>query len=199
MVPSRPSAEARASATVAAEHSGSVLLVGDMSAKSGGFISGHRSHRSGRDVDLGFFAVETGGRRREAPELIPFDRFGAGFKGNRTYMFDAKRNWRLVEALLSDPEAKVQWIFVSDGLKALLLKWALDNGRDVELVRRAASVLHQPSDSAPHDDHFHVRIYCHPRHPHCQDTGPAWPWIDPPPQDPLRFTDDEILELAFGE
>jgi penicillin-insensitive murein endopeptidase len=30
------------------------------------------------------------------------------------------------------------------------------------LLERAESVLHQPTDSRPHDDHFHLRIRCTP-------------------------------------
>jgi penicillin-insensitive murein endopeptidase len=190
----------RAAAQVAEEHAGSVLSVGDMSAKNGGFISGHSSHRSGRDVDFAFFRSEINGRRADrSPAMIRFDRFGAGVKDGKAYLFDTERNWCLVEALITDPKAQVQWILVSDGLKALILEWALDNDRAIEIVRRAVNVLHQPSDSAAHDDHFHVRIYCDPADAYCQDTGPRWPWISPAIKSPLKFTDEELVRLALED
>jgi penicillin-insensitive murein DD-endopeptidase len=170
----------RAAARVADGFPGSALYVGEMSAKWGGDEAGHASHESGRDVDLAFYAEEPGGRALTGFPVTRFDRYGAGIagKGGRAIRFDAARNWELVEALLADEGADVQWIFASDGVKALLLRWAVDRGRDREIVMRAATALHQPSDSAPHDDHFHVRIYCpEGAGDACVDVGPVWPWI----------------------
>ncbi len=189
----------RAAEHVAERHAGSVLLVGDMSARHGGFIGGHRSHRSGRDVDFAFYTTDA---RRQPVSGFPlnrFDRFGVGVRDSRAICFDPKRNWLLVEALLTHPRADVQWIFVSLGLKALLLEWALENKRDLEIIERAATVLHQPGDSAPHDDHFHVRIYCprSPASPYCVDTGPIWPWVSEKRHPVSGFTPEELARLAL--
>src|SRR5262245_44096028 len=43
----------RSATDVAKAAPGSVLLVGDLSAKGGGPISGHKSHQSGRDAEIG--------------------------------------------------------------------------------------------------------------------------------------------------
>lgn len=185
---------------VADAHPGSVLLVGDLSGSRGGFISERRSHRSGRDVDLAYFLSDPKGRRIAGVPLVRLDLLGVGLRGKRPIRFDAKRNWAVVDALLTDPQAEVQWIFVSRGLKALLLKWSLTHGRDVSLIQRAAEVLHQPSDSASHDDHFHVRIYC-PRGAAgylCQDLGPVWPWISDRDKSQAisGYTDEELVRLA---
>jgi penicillin-insensitive murein endopeptidase len=189
----------RASARVAEVHPGSVLQVGDISAEPGGFISGHSSHRSGRDVDFAFYMNRHTGEDAALWPLIRFDRFGIGVRGKGIYHFDTPRNWELVEALLRDDEAEMQWIFVSRGLKARLMAWAIENDRDIEIIKRSASVLKQPGDSAPHDDHFHVRIYC-PRDregAYCVDKAPIWPWIDTAPPDSARFTREELLGLAL--
>lgn len=189
----------RASEKVASAHPGSVLLVGDISQEGGGFIGGHRSHRSGRDADFGFYVRDLDGREAHGHPLMRFDRFGLGARGKEAFRFDAARNWAFVEALLTDEEIEVQWIFVSRGLKALLMEWALENGRPVEIVERAASVLWQPGDSAPHHDHFHVRIYC-PRDAtggFCVNTGPVWPWIRQNSARSDPFSRDELLDLAF--
>jgi penicillin-insensitive murein endopeptidase len=185
---------------VAAEHPGSTLLVGDMSGPRGGFISEHGSHRNGRDVDLAFFATDPAGRERRGTPLVRFDRFGVGVRKRAAVRFDSARNWAVVESLLGDDGAEVQWVFVSRGLKALLLEWAVHHRRPVETVERAVKVLHQPTDGMAHDDHFHVRIYC-PRDPPdhlCRDRGPVWPWIDRQRSSPVDgLTDQELLDIAL--
>jgi penicillin-insensitive murein endopeptidase len=191
----------RAADRVAAQHPGSVLLVGDLSGPHGGVISEHGSHRSGRDVDLAFFLTDPAGRPVRGTPLPRLDRFGVGLRGRSSLRFDTARNWSLVEALLADPQAAVQWIFVSRGLKALLLDFALDRGGDLETARRAAEVLHQPGDSPPHDDHFHVRIYCPAGQGSgpCRDLGPVWPWIEPPARAKATggYSDEELVDLAL--
>lgn len=188
----------RIAGCVAEEHPGSILEIGDISSKTGGFIGGHRSHRTGRDVDLAFFSTDAKRRVVSASPLVRFDRFGVGVREKHSIAFDTKRNWKLVEAMLGDTQASVQWIFVSDGLKAKLLQWALDNDRDIELIERAASVLHQPGDSAPHDDHFHVRIYCPDDDfgAACQDMRPFWPWLTHPKRED-KFNSDQLAKLAL--
>lgn len=52
----------RAAATVTRQFPGSVLGVGDLSRAGGGSLGGHRSHQSGRDVDLHFYALDPKGR-----------------------------------------------------------------------------------------------------------------------------------------
>jgi penicillin-insensitive murein endopeptidase len=90
--------------------------------------------------------------------------------------FDVKRNWALVEALVTDPDIRVQWVFVSRELKRLMVRHAEKAKRPSWVIEYARRVMSQPGRSAPHDDHFHVRIYC-PRGDRalgCQDTGPVW-------------------------
>lgn len=197
-VPQLTRALVRCADKVAAEHPDATLLIGDLSAPRGGFLPGHRSHRSGRDVDIAFYASDAVGTPIKAVPLIHFDRFGVGLSNRHVRRFDTPRNWALVEALLNDAEIEVQWIFVSAGLKALLLDWALKNNRDLETVEKAASVLRQPGDSAPHDDHFHVRIYC-PQDSSghlCLDVDPIWPWISPAPLPPIP-SDEVLLHAAL--
>ncbi len=49
----------RASAKVAKKHKNSVMLVGDLSGRTGGFLERHGSHQSGRDADVGFFVMNS--------------------------------------------------------------------------------------------------------------------------------------------
>ncbi|MDY0058928.1 MAG: penicillin-insensitive murein endopeptidase [Myxococcota bacterium] len=163
---------------VATVSKGSVLGVGNLSLPRGGRIPVSVSHQSGRDADLSFYFLE---ERTGRPVLQPRWRRCAadGRTGDRRYRFDARRNWRLVQALLTYPAAGVQWIFVSSPLRELLLAEARAQGAPPELQARAAVVLRQPLGSLPHDDHFHVRIHCSPDDllDGCREFGPWRPWV----------------------
>jgi penicillin-insensitive murein endopeptidase len=149
---------------VAAALPGGKLAVADLSPLRGGRSRQHQSHQSGRDVDLLFYVTD--------PVGVPLDvevmrKFGPGgvstddrwVKG-APLRFDVPRNWELVKALLTAPEAEVQYIFVYEPLALLLLDHARASGEPDSLVELARSALVQPGDAAPHDDHFHVRIFC---------------------------------------
>jgi penicillin-insensitive murein endopeptidase len=192
----------RAASKVAAAHQSAILYVGDLSAEAGGNQPGHASHESGRDVDFSFYVADPSGRPLDGHPVTRFDRFGVGQSDGRggALRFDAERNWALVEALLGDEEVEVQWIFASDGVKALLLRWALDHDRDPEVISRAVDVIRQPGDSAPHDDHLHVRIYCPPSAgAGCVDFGPVWPWAKGGAIEPAAPTisDADLAALAL--
>ena len=152
---------------------GSRLAVGNMSVFDGGHISWSRSHNSGRDVDLGFFLRDKEGADLPLENLVHARRNGA-IAEVKGATFDVERNWALVKALLTSDAAKVQWIFIYAPLERLMLAHAEKTGEPQALRDRAAAILHQPGDSAPHDDHFHVRIFCtlDDRLEGCQNTGP---------------------------
>jgi penicillin-insensitive murein DD-endopeptidase len=137
------------------------LGVGDLSKARGGPIRPYsRSHQSGRDADLAFYQLDEQGQPVPAEDLLSFDARGSAESGKRR--FDARRNWLLVRALLQDPEVDVQWMFISRPLRQALLEEARKLNEPAQLLQRAERVLHQPTDSSPHDDHFHVRIRCAP-------------------------------------
>jgi penicillin-insensitive murein DD-endopeptidase len=149
----------RAALKVAGKHRGSVLLVGDLSAKRGGTLDGHNSHQTGRDADVGFYVASEKGKPLRLGRFVPFDARGnaTGIPGAR---FDDARNWALVEALLADRRAGFRYVFVMDPLKARLLAYAAKKGVSEELRARAAAAMMSPSDADLHNDHFHVRIGC---------------------------------------
>lgn len=151
----------RAAGLVARKHRGSKLFVGDMSARRGGPIEGHNSHQSGRDVDIAFYVANSKGDAVHPKRFVAFDSAGHG----RTLTwarFDEARNWTLVEALLSDENANVRYLFISNALKARLLAYALKKKVPAELIARAAGAMVSPAGADVHDDHFHVRIACPP-------------------------------------
>lgn len=141
------------------EAGGAALLVGDLSTEFGGALAGHRSHQSGRDADVGFFALDARGRSRQLDRLIAFDGEGKAKDGSGL-RFDDYRNWLLVQMWLRDQRAVVRWVFVSSPLRQRLLDFARERPAFRQYGDAAAKLLVQPRNSSAHDDHFHVRVAC---------------------------------------
>jgi len=186
----------RAAATVAQERPGGVLEIGDLSIRTGGGpLAPHFSHRSGVDADLLFYVTTLDGAPVESPGFIHVgaDGLARDEAHARWLRLDVERQWLLAKALLEDPDARIQWIFVSDVVQAQLLQWALARGDSVETIRRAREVMAQPSPGGVHDDHFHVRTSCSPEEAvsGCEAVGPRRSWLayDMPP---LDQTDKEL-------
>jgi penicillin-insensitive murein endopeptidase len=112
---------------------------------------------------------------------------------------DVEWEWNLVRALLESPDVGVQFLFVSRTVEALLVEYALARGEPLELVLRAQSVMLEPGDSMPHDDHFHLRIACTPEEAlaGCMGGGPHWEWLEPLPAP--GDIDREMLALILAE
>ncbi len=178
---------------------GAPLLVGDVSAKHGGFRTGHKSHRTGRDVDLLLYCTTPDGRSIPSPGFVTFGPDGLAETEKHTFVrFDIERNWQFVKALVTSPKADVQWIFLARWLEALLIEHARARGENDDLLWQAENVMLQPADSAPHDDHFHLRIACtQDELVHgCDVHGPAWPWLPNPPT-LANVSDEELLSALL--
>lgn len=157
-------------------HGGAKLSIGDLSKRTGGRFEHHASHQNGRDVDFGFYTLNRKGQSVFANKLISFDKNGYSIEPAMTFKFDTKRNWALIVRLIDSPHAHVQWIFVANHLKTLLLEYGKKVGTSKRTLSKAAQMLKQPSKSS-HFDHFHVRIYCPSNDkPKCKDFGPRWSW-----------------------
>jgi penicillin-insensitive murein endopeptidase len=182
---------------------GAPLRVGDLSALHGGRIEHHNSHRNGRDVDLLFFALDATGASVPTPAFVRYDAAGVSLDPVfPSLRFDTARNWYLVEALARDEVAGVNRIFCATYLHPLLLGYARAHGRDAGVIARAELLLRQPGDSAPHDDHFHVRIACSPdeRAQGCRDGGPMWWWLEKDwDKGESASADDETLLDALAD
>ncbi|MCB9661256.1 MAG: penicillin-insensitive murein endopeptidase [Polyangiales bacterium] len=162
---------------VSASAPGSQLVVGDLSREGGGRIRPHQSHRSGRDVDLGFYVLDHQRRALPAgPGFVSMSNQLMGTHRGSLYAFDVARNWTLVEALLTHPDVQPQYIFVANPIIAALLAHARRQRVSADVLTRAEAVMRQPRGS-PHRSHFHLRIFC-PRDdvPSCEDDPPFYPW-----------------------
>lgn len=127
------------------------LVVGDISAEKGGKLKRHNSHQSGRDVDIGYYALD--------------NRRLSGFAHMTEANFDAEKTWVLVENFLMT--GYVRYIFMSYRLQELLYEDALASGwnsDDLEKIFqyprghrvRKGIIRHAKG----HQDHFHIRFKC---------------------------------------
>jgi penicillin-insensitive murein endopeptidase len=159
------------------KYPGGILRVADLSKRLGGPIDHHGSHQSGLDVDLLFYLLDEKGKSVAVEDFIPIDLHGYSTEPPMKYTFDTARNWALVETALGSQKAEVQWIFVAEHIKDLLVAYAEENGASPLVIQKARQILRQPGPKT-HVDHFHVRIYC-PKNDAsgCTDMGPRWAWI----------------------
>ena len=197
---------------------GAPLSIGDLSAKTGGRIPGHDSHRSGRDVDLLFLVTTPAGAPVRSPGFVRFEGDGlARVPDSPDYVrLDIGRQWLLLRSLLTSPEIGVQFMFVCHEIEALLIDHARALGEPDALIWQAETVMLEPSDSLRHDDHVHLRIACSPEEAiaGCSGGGPRWQWLPPYPpvraletrdweaiakDDPFQLVARETLEIEPSE
>jgi LysM repeat protein len=142
-----------------------VLAVGDLSDENGGPLEGHRTHQSGRDVDLGFYFVDK-------PRTYPAE-FVEATKDN----LDADATWALLEALVrtADQPDGVELIYLDYEIQRLLYAAARRDGWTAEQL---AHVFEYPDGRKAkgrivrhrwnHHDHLHVRFRCPPADHTCE-------------------------------
>ncbi|MCZ7587154.1 MAG: penicillin-insensitive murein endopeptidase [Deltaproteobacteria bacterium] len=92
------------------------LLIGDFSARNGGRLSPHRSHQSGRDVDVAFYKKD--GRSERS------------FRHTTRENMDVDRVWYFIETLLLTD--RVTYIFIDYELQKVLydyVRWGYSQER----------------------------------------------------------------------
>ncbi len=149
----------RSAKQIAKAFKGAKLVVGDLSAKDGGPLSGHHSHQSGRDADIAFYARDPKGRVVQPKKFVAYGADGKA-KDKSGLVFDDALNWALVESFAKDHRAGLAYIFISKPLKARLLAYANRHDKHRKNVEKVQALFVQPDGAEPHDDHFHVRIRC---------------------------------------
>lgn len=128
------------------------LVLGDISARSGGPISPHLSHQSGRDVDISYFYV---GEQR-------------WYRRGNAENLDLARNWAFVRALVT--ETDVEFIFMDNSIQTLLKDYATSNGENRAWVEGLFGGGGQRAIiryARGHATHVHVRFY----NPIAQETA----------------------------
>lgn len=171
-----------AASTVSARFPGGApLVIGDLSARSGGKIPRHQSHRSGRDVDLPWYVTTPEGAPVKNPGFVGIGPDGLAKleNGGEYVRLDIPREWLLVKELVTSRDIDVQWMFCSRVVEALLIEYARARGEPSTVIARAETVLMQPGDSLAHDDHIHLRVACTPEEAisGCEGGGPRWEWF----------------------
>jgi murein endopeptidase len=132
------------------------LAIGDLSSRDGGWISEHRSHQSGRDVDVGLFYLHK-------PSGYP-----ASFVTATEDNLDPAATFTLLSNLLAttDEDGGVQVIFLDYDVQGLIYNWAVEHGIS---KRRLARIFEYPHGRGGgglvrhipyHDNHMHVRFRC---------------------------------------
>jgi penicillin-insensitive murein endopeptidase len=146
-----------------------VVIVGDLSQVRGGPTpTGHRSHQTGLDADVGYAApagvraghLKPADRERLAPPAV------VDLRTHKMTPVWGRRTVRLLAAAASDPA--VDRIFVNPAVRRTLCD---------------GPARHQPwfARLRPwwgHHDHFHVRLKCPDENPLCQAQEPPPPEVD---------------------
>ena len=88
---------------------------------------------------------------------------------------------------------------VRTALTRTINDYARAKGEPDALLWYAETVLHQPRDSAPHDDHIHMRFACSEAEAvrGCIGGGPYWEFL--PGEETPEPSDDELLAMALAE
>ncbi len=138
------------------------LLLGSMSRRHGGPLAGHRSHQSGRDLDIRLPLSE------DNPPWFPI----------KPWRVDYEALWTLVSILAET--GGVEIIFLDYDLQKTLYKTATSMGiaepdrrRMIQWPRGKAAHSGVVRHSSGHEAHIHVRFRCGPHEPECV-AGEAW-------------------------
>lgn len=132
-----------------------VVAVGDISQESGGQITQHHSHQSGRDVDIGLVY-------KEKPRDYPQD-----FVKATADNLDCEATYALLNEFAETAKADggVQVIFLDFNVQGLLYHWAQDHGEDQDVLDRLFQYPNRGGEGlvrhvVNHDNHMHVRFKC---------------------------------------
>lgn len=129
----------------------SAMVVGDFSKEGGGRLRPHKSHQSGRDVDLGFFL--------QGNQKLAY------FKDATPENLDIEKTWSFVELLIAT--GQVEYLFIDRSLHQPLYSEAVRRGWDEEDLARLFEAPLGGQDGRGlirhvrgHKHHMHVRFVC---------------------------------------
>jgi len=128
------------------------IAVHDLSARRGGRLRGHRSHQSGRDVDLSYYQRRCGNRP------CPFHRVDPA-------QLDLARQWALLQHWLE--RDRLEYVFMDYTLQRALYAYARTHGASraqlshwFQFPRGRRNRLGVIRHYRGHRDHLHVRFVC---------------------------------------
>lgn len=121
-----------------------IVQVGDISVRKGGTMEPHRSHQTGRDVDL---------------RLVRRTKLTAS--GRERRVIDLQKNWFILKRIVAT--GKVQSIYLNAGVQKRL--WPVAEA-DVG-VEAADRVFEMLQHEHGHRGHMHVRFRCPAEHRRC--------------------------------
>jgi murein endopeptidase len=141
------------------------LIVSDLSKSGGGRLRPHRSHQSGRDVDIWLplrankRGVTIRGGSVEAFNPGDFEHFCSTRPGH----IDWDASWQLVKALVRT--GQVEGIFLSKSRQRFLRRAALRDGLRGDALDAIIQLRQRTLDAVVrhargHDKHIHVRFRC---------------------------------------
>ncbi|MCS6898709.1 MAG: penicillin-insensitive murein endopeptidase [Myxococcales bacterium] len=122
------------------------LFIGHISARHGGYLSPHKSHQAGRDVDLGYY----------------YNREARWFERAHAQNIDLPRTWALVKAFIQDTD--VEMIFIDTSIQHLLLRYAVETKEDPSFLDRVFQIRGKSPTPIVrhvkgHATHIHVRFH----------------------------------------
>ena len=128
------------------------VLLGELSRRGGGRARPHRSHRSGRDVDLGYVLLQPPAAHR--------------FTRATLETLDAAATWDLVQRLLATES--VESIYITADVQVQLLPFAIPRVDPSQLPAVFSVLATDVRDQKKalirhvrgHDDHMHIRFSC---------------------------------------
>jgi len=134
----------------ARHRNGPRVLIGDISRRGGGPLTSHRSHQTGKDVDVGYVLKGAAAHSTR-------------FAGVDASNIDLAKTWTLIDAFLDTHE--VVYIFMDYRIQELLYEHALEHGTPRQVLdevfqyprgrgRNHGIIRHWKS----HKHHFHVRF-----------------------------------------
>lgn len=139
---------------------GPQIRLGEISRRTGGRVQPHVSHRSGRDVDIGYVMKPS-----------PLDEEHYWRRATAKTM-DAAKTWTLVKELIAT--GQVQRIFISAKLQRVIAAEAAKELTPEELNLMFDAVNPDPrimtivAHEHGHQDHMHVRFKCEQGNPRCR-------------------------------
>jgi hypothetical protein len=127
------------------------LMVGDISFRTGRAISPHKSHKTGRDVDISY------PRKNDPPSLERFHYV-------RRDELDVKKTLALMKSFIDG--GQVEYVFMDRWFQRMLREEALRQGATEEWVDAVFQYPHWSGGTAiirhsgGHRNHFHLRFKC---------------------------------------